>query len=56
MIKDGICHIQAGAGIVIDSEPEREYYESLNKAKALMESHGICRYKLKHRGREERRI
>ncbi|MFF2484477.1 anthranilate synthase component I family protein [Paenibacillus sp. NPDC058071] len=34
-VKDGLVHIQAGAGIVIDSVPEREYYESLNKAKAL---------------------
>jgi len=34
-VQNGICHIQAGAGIVIDSEPEREFYESLNKAKAL---------------------
>jgi len=34
-VKDGVVHIQAGAGIVIDSDPEREYYESLNKAKAL---------------------
>jgi len=34
-VQDGVCHIQAGAGIVIDSEPEREFYESLNKAKAL---------------------
>ncbi|MCQ6563698.1 anthranilate synthase component I family protein [Paenibacillus mendelii] len=34
-VKDGMVHIQAGAGIVIDSDPEREYYESLNKAKAL---------------------
>lgn len=33
--RDGMCHIQAGAGIVIDSVPEREYRESLNKAKAL---------------------
>ncbi|THF74533.1 anthranilate synthase component I family protein [Cohnella fermenti] len=33
--KDGQCHIQAGAGIVIDSDPEREFYECLNKAKAL---------------------
>lgn len=33
--KDGVCHIQAGAGIVIDSDPEREFYECLNKAKAL---------------------
>jgi para-aminobenzoate synthetase component 1 len=31
----GIGHVQAGAGIVIDSVPEREYVESLNKSKAL---------------------
>jgi para-aminobenzoate synthetase component 1 len=31
----GIGHVQAGAGIVIDSVPEREYVESLNKAKAM---------------------
>lgn len=31
----GKAHVQAGAGIVIDSIPEREYKESLNKAKAL---------------------
>ncbi|MFC5704259.1 anthranilate synthase component I family protein [Cohnella faecalis] len=35
VVKDGVCHIQAGAGIVIDSDPEREFHESLNKAKAL---------------------
>lgn len=35
VFRDGVCHIQAGAGIVIDSDPEREYYESLSKAKAL---------------------
>jgi len=34
-LQDGVCHIQAGAGIVIDSEPQREFRESLNKAKAL---------------------
>lgn len=34
-LQDGAVHIQAGAGIVIDSDPEREYKESLNKAKAL---------------------
>ncbi|MFD0674793.1 anthranilate synthase component I family protein [Cohnella sp. GCM10027633] len=34
-MREGVCHIQAGAGIVIDSVPEREFYESLNKAKAL---------------------
>ncbi|MNZ82686.1 Aminodeoxychorismate synthase component 1 [compost metagenome] len=35
IVQDGKVHIQAGAGIVIDSDPEREYKESLNKAKAL---------------------
>ncbi|GFN33812.1 anthranilate synthase component I family protein [Paenibacillus xylaniclasticus] len=34
-VRDGVVHIQAGAGIVIDSIPEREYYESLSKSKAL---------------------
>jgi para-aminobenzoate synthetase component 1 len=32
---NGVAHVQAGAGIVIDSDPEKEYRESLNKAKAL---------------------
>ncbi|MDT9725111.1 anthranilate synthase component I family protein [Xylanibacillus composti] len=32
---EGIGHIQAGAGIVIDSIPHREYQESIHKAKAL---------------------
>ncbi len=36
LIKDGKAYIQAGAGIVADSDPEREYYESLKKAEALM--------------------
>jgi para-aminobenzoate synthetase component 1 len=35
VVADGIGYVQAGAGIVIDSVPEKEYMESLNKAKAL---------------------
>lgn len=35
LLFEGHAYVQAGAGIVIDSNPEREYYESLNKAKAL---------------------
>lgn len=31
-------HIQAGAGIVADSDPTREYQETLNKARALAEA------------------
>lgn len=35
VIKDGVVHVQTGGGVVIDSDPEREYAETLNKAKAL---------------------
>ncbi len=36
LIKDGVLTLQAGGGIVADSNAEDEYQESLNKAKALM--------------------
>jgi len=36
VIKDGQIYIQAGAGIVADSKPEKEYQESVNKVKALV--------------------
>lgn len=35
VVKDGMAHVQAGAGIVIDSVPQAEYAESLKKAEAL---------------------
>lgn len=38
VIKNKIGYIQAGAGIVVDSIPENEYYETLNKAKALLQA------------------
>ncbi|MFN3660880.1 MAG: anthranilate synthase component I, partial [Brevinematales bacterium] len=34
--RDGMAYLQAGAGIVYDSVPEREYEETINKARALM--------------------
>jgi anthranilate synthase component 1 len=34
--KDGVAYIQAGGGIVADSQPRREYEESINKAGALL--------------------
>ncbi|NPC92799.1 anthranilate synthase component I [Bacillus sp. WMMC1349] len=37
-IKDGLATIQAGAGIVADSVPEKEWEESFNKAKALLKT------------------
>ncbi|MBN1567115.1 MAG: anthranilate synthase component I [Acidobacteria bacterium] len=36
MIKDGIAYIQAGGGIVADSQPGKEREESINKASALI--------------------
>lgn len=41
-VKDGMAHIQAGAGIVIDSIPAAEYTESLNKAKALWQAKAMA--------------
>ncbi|MDX1380364.1 MAG: anthranilate synthase component I, partial [Xanthomonadales bacterium] len=36
VIKDGMLHVQAGAGIVADSDPEKEWEESMNKGRALI--------------------
>ena len=35
VIKDGKAYVQAGGGVVFDSEPEYEYQETVNKARAL---------------------
>ena len=35
LIKDGKMYVQAGAGIVADSDPKSEQQECVNKAKAL---------------------
>ena len=40
VIKDGTAYIQAGAGIVADSDPAREYFETLQKAEALKKALG----------------
>lgn len=36
VIKDGMAYVQAGAGLVADSDPELEYFETLKKAEALI--------------------
>jgi anthranilate/para-aminobenzoate synthase component I len=38
VIKDKTAYVQAGAGIVADSDPEKEYYETLKKAEALIKT------------------
>lgn len=35
VIKDGRMHVQAGAGVVLDPDPEAERQETVNKARAL---------------------
>jgi anthranilate synthase component 1 len=36
VVKDGQLHMQAGAGIVADSDPEAEWQETRNKARAVL--------------------
>ena len=36
LIKDDVMYVQAGGGVVADSDPEAEFQESNNKARALM--------------------
>jgi len=43
VVKDGILYVQAGGGVVYDSEPEAEYQETVNKAKSLMHAAAIAR-------------
>jgi len=38
VVKDGTLYIQAGGGVVADSDGEAEYEESVNKAKALRQA------------------
>ena len=42
VISGGKVYIQAGAGIVADSVPEKEYEETINKAKALLRSIAVA--------------
>ena len=36
LVKDGVMYVQAGVGVVADSDPQAEFDESINKAKALV--------------------
>jgi anthranilate synthase component 1 len=36
LIKDNMLYVQAGGGVVADSDPLAEYQESCNKAKAVL--------------------
>jgi anthranilate synthase component 1 len=38
IMRDGVAYIQAGAGIVADSDPEREFYETEKKMEAMLKA------------------
>ncbi len=38
IMQDGKAYVQAGAGIVADSDPSREYQETVNKAKGMLKA------------------
>jgi anthranilate synthase component 1 len=38
VVRDGIAHVQASAGIVADSQPELEEQETRNKARAVLQA------------------
>ncbi len=42
LIKDGRLYVQAGGGVVADSDPESEFQESWNKAQALMRAAALA--------------
>ena len=43
VVEDGVCRVQAGAGIVADSIPEKEYREAESKAEALFRAVEMAR-------------
>ncbi|MEZ4588802.1 MAG: anthranilate synthase component 1 [Gemmatimonadales bacterium] len=38
VVQDGVAHVRAGAGVVLDSLPEREAAETRHKARAVLEA------------------
>ena len=54
VMKDGRAYIQAGCGIVADSDPGAEYLESMNKARALLRALDEAEIIAEERRREDR--
>jgi anthranilate synthase component 1 len=38
LLKGGLAYVQAGGGIVADSDPKYEFQETVNKAKAMLKA------------------
>ena len=43
VVKSGKLYVQAGGGVVYDSDPEAEFEETVNKSKALVTAAGLAR-------------
>ena len=43
LLKDGKVYVQAGAGVVADSDPTYEYQETVNKAKGMMKAIALAK-------------
>ena len=43
LLKDGKAYVQAGAGVVADSDPTYEYNETVNKAKGMLRAIALAR-------------
>ena len=53
VIQNGRLFVQAGAGIVADSEPHLEWMETLNKARSVMQAAMIAEDGLRFRDSSE---
>jgi anthranilate synthase component I len=53
VIKDGVLHIQAGAGVVADSVPELEWKETMNKGRAIFRAVAMAEAGLQRLDEEE---
>jgi anthranilate synthase component 1 len=49
VVKKGLACVQAGAGLVADSVPAREYQETVNKARALIAALEVAHREVAHR-------
>jgi len=49
VMKDGVAYIQAGGGIVYDSDPDTEHQESMNKARAVLRAIDLAEQSLELR-------
>ena len=47
IIKDKILYVQAGCGVVADSQPEAEWEETVNKGKAVFQAAKLAQNNLK---------